>query len=62
MDHILESSYIPKFSERFSAKLYKYETAEDYYQKASCVNYIQDIKTPLLVANTLDDPSMEFQY
>jgi predicted alpha/beta-fold hydrolase len=56
VDSVLSSTSIPEFSERFSVVLYGYKSAEDYYQKASCVNYILTVQTPLLVVNALDDP------
>lgn len=47
----------------FEAALLAYEikvsgrkSLEDYHEEASCVNYLENIKTPLVVVTCADDP------
>lgn len=46
-----------EFSDRFSRRLYGHESVEEYYTSGSSYHYIIDeMKTPLLCINALDDP------
>jgi len=42
--------------DKFTKLAYGYETVDEYYEKASCANDIQNIKTPILLINARDDP------
>src|SRR5690606_5475245 len=42
--------------EYFTAPLHGFENKDDYYEKASPAYSIQNIKTPVLIINALDDP------
>ena len=42
--------------EYFTAPLHGFKNAEDYWQKASCKQYMQDIAVPTLILNTANDP------
>lgn len=44
------------FDDQFTAPLFGFDSAKDYYRSASSVNRIMGIKTPTLVINALDDP------
>ncbi|WP_372653221.1 YheT family hydrolase [Halobacteriovorax sp.] len=44
------------FDNRFTAPLHGFEDANDYYEKASCKNKIQNIKIPTLMINAKNDP------
>jgi len=55
-DHVLKSSYIQDFDERFVVKLFNYRDAEHYYTDASSLHHIPHINIPTLFLNALDDP------
>lgn len=55
-DHVLKSSYIQDFDERFVVKLFDYKNSEHYYTDASCLYHIPHINIPTLFLNALDDP------
>ena len=44
------------FDERFTAPLHGFASAEDYYEKSSCKQYLERIKIPALLVNALNDP------
>lgn len=44
------------FDSRYSAPLYGFNTVEDFYDHASASNYIEGIKLPTLLVNSLNDP------
>ena len=44
------------FDTYFTSKVFNYNTANNYYRKASCALKIDDVQTPTLFINTLDDP------
>lgn len=44
------------FDTRFSAPLYGFKSVEDFYNYASAGNYIDGIKLPTLLVNSLNDP------
>lgn len=39
-----------------TSKIYKYKTVDDYYRDSCSIDYINDIKVPILVLNAYDDP------
>ncbi len=49
-------SDFPSFDARFTAPLYDFSTVDEFYTYASAGNYIDDIKTPTLLINSLNDP------
>lgn len=61
-DSFLSRSYIQKIKtfkeldDRFTAPANGFKNAEDYWQKASCKQFIAGIKTKTLLINALDDP------
>jgi hypothetical protein len=49
-------SDFPSFDSHFTAPLYGFDTADDFYTYASAGNYIEGIQTPTLLVNSLNDP------
>ncbi|ODV63803.1 AB-hydrolase YheT [Ascoidea rubescens DSM 1968] len=47
---------LPEFDTLFTAPIFGFQTAYDYYRKSSPVNRLPKIKTPLLSINSTDDP------
>ncbi|VDI45727.1 phospholipase ABHD3-like [Mytilus galloprovincialis] len=56
LDHILKSSTIREFDERFTSKIFGYDTWQDYYKEACLHDKIHALKVPVLVLNAADDP------
>jgi uncharacterized protein len=46
------------FDECITAPLNGFESADDYYQRASCIGYLKGIETPSLILHARDDPFM----
>lgn len=44
------------FDERFTAPLNGFRSAEEYWEKSSCIHHLTAIRTPSLILNALDDP------
>jgi predicted alpha/beta-fold hydrolase len=47
-----------EFDERITAPLNGFKSADDYYQRASCIGYLGGIETPTLILQARDDPFM----
>lgn len=47
-----------QFDEHVTAPLHGFKGAVEYYQKASCINYLPAITTPTLIIHAKDDPMM----
>jgi uncharacterized protein len=45
-----------EFDDLYTSKLHGYKDAIDYYTKCSSIYFIEEIATPTLVVNTLNDP------
>jgi len=45
-----------QFDDRYTAPLHGFKDAEDYYRKASCKQFLRDIKIPTLLINAQNDP------
>lgn len=56
MDYVMKAKSLPEFSDRFSALLYGYKSSKEYYEDASCCNYIHRVASPLLCVSASDDP------
>lgn len=48
-----------EFDEHVTAKLHGFEGADDYYEKASAMQYLPDIQIPTLIVHAKDDPFMD---
>lgn len=46
------------FDSKYTAPLHGFESAEDYWNKASCKPYLNHIRIPALLINSSDDPFM----
>ncbi len=46
------------FDQQITAPLHGFSSAAEYYQTASCRQYLQNINTPTLIIHALDDPFM----
>jgi predicted alpha/beta-fold hydrolase len=56
---LVEKSWkLEAFDESFTKVIFGYESAMHYYQRASCVHYLPNVKIPLLLINALDDPTV----
>jgi hypothetical protein len=44
------------FDDRYTAPFHGFESAEDYYHKASCDQFLQNIRIPTLIVQAKDDP------
>jgi predicted alpha/beta-fold hydrolase len=48
-----------QFDDRYTAPLHGFKSAEDYYRKASCRQFLRDIEIPTLLVNAQDDPFLD---
>ncbi len=55
-EKILNSKTFKEFDNYFTAIANGFKNAEDYWQKSSCINFIEHIKIPTLLISALDDP------
>jgi predicted alpha/beta-fold hydrolase len=54
--HLDSISNFFEFDTRFTAPMYGFKSAEDFYTYASAGNYIEGIQTPTLLVSSLNDP------
>jgi hypothetical protein len=47
------------FDGRYTAPIHGFKSAEDYWEKCSCRPWLEQIKVPSLIVNSLDDPFLE---
>jgi len=62
LPYVYKSRTIRDFDERFTSKLFGYESTDDYYHDACIDRKVHDIKVPLLCLNAADDPFSPGQY
>ena len=55
VDYLLKTNDIKDFDNLYSAKIFGFNGAEDYYVNASCVTEMKNINVPLLCFNAKDD-------
>ncbi|MCC5929697.1 MAG: alpha/beta fold hydrolase [Cyclobacteriaceae bacterium] len=46
------------FDSRFTAPIYGFASASDFYRHASAENYLHNVKIPVLIVNALNDPML----
>jgi len=57
VEHILQSTRnVEDFDNLFTCKIYGFANAELYYREHSCIYHLQNVKVPLLLINSIDDP------
>jgi predicted alpha/beta-fold hydrolase len=49
-------STLSEFDDRFTAPLHGFRNAVHYYQQCSALGFLEGIRTPTLIVNTLNDP------
>ena len=55
VDYLLNTNEIKDFDNLYTAKIFGFKGAEDYYVNASCVTEMKNINVPLLCFNAKDD-------
>ncbi len=45
-----------EFDNRYTAPLHGFENADDFYQRASCLPYLEKVQVPTLLVNAVNDP------
>ena len=53
---IISAATLPELDDAYTRKIHNFGTITDLYQWSSCINYIQNIKTPMVFINARDDP------
>lgn len=56
VDHVLNSTTIKEFDERFTAPMFGYPTWQDYYKDACLHDKIHALEVPVLCLSAADDP------
>lgn len=51
-----EITHFPDFDNRYTAPLHGFSNAEDFYNQASPIRYLEQINIPTLLVNALNDP------
>lgn len=55
-DKLSSVKSIRDFDEFFTSKLHGFEGASDYYNRCSAINFLSNIRVPVLILNALNDP------
>jgi len=58
-DKLQKATRITEFDEAFIAPLFGFKDHLDYYNKTSCLNFLDKIRVPTLILNSKDDPFMD---
>ena len=56
LDFDLQSSTVREFDTEFTAKLFGYDSWQEYYADASSHDKLHHVKVPVLAVNAADDP------
>jgi predicted alpha/beta-fold hydrolase len=60
-DQLMEIDDLLEFDNQLTAPLHGFESAHDYYEKASAMPYLKDIATPTLIIHAKDDPMLSIK-
>ena len=58
LDRLARIATFREFDEQVTAPLHGFSSADDYYHRASCRQYLRAIRTPVLILQARDDPFM----
>jgi hypothetical protein len=47
-----------EFHERYTVPLHGFDSINDFYQKATCDQYLENIERPCLIVNAYNDPML----
>lgn len=53
---IIAAATLPELDDAYTRKVHNFKSVSELYQWSSCVNYLQDINTPMIFINARDDP------
>ena len=56
IDNITKVTDLKTFDEYFTAPMFGFRNAQDYYSKVSSIKFLKDIQVPTLIVNALNDP------
>src|SRR5690606_38787465 len=59
LDRVRRARDFFAFDDAYTAPLHGFADARDYYHRSACGPFLQDIATPTLIINALDDPFMQ---
>ena len=59
VDRLDEVKRFEQFHRRYSVPLHGFSSLEEFYQKATCDQFFDGIKVPVLIGNALNDPLLE---
>lgn len=54
--HLWKTTNLYKFDNHYTAPIFGYKDAEDYYTQNQSINWIDQVRIPSLILNALDDP------
>lgn len=61
LDVVFQSKTTKEFDDNFTARIFGFKDAHDYYKAASCFHKVKDIKIPYLNLTSEDDPFVPFE-
>ncbi|XP_075219349.1 abhydrolase domain-containing protein 2 isoform X2 [Lycorma delicatula] len=53
---IIAAATLPELDDAYTRKVYNFKTVEEMYRWSSCVNYLKNIRKPMIFINARDDP------
>ena len=61
LEHLAKSSSVYEFDDYYTARLFGFGTAGNYYRTQSSNQFLEEIRVPTLVVTAKDDPLVPFQ-
>ena len=58
-DLLAKVTTITEFDDVYIAPLFGFQNYQEYYNKSSCLNFLDKIRVPTLILNSADDPFMD---